>query len=149
VSAPHYQQENAESRERLQALTAKLTDAELEIRMPNGWTVAVTLAHLAFWDLSQVVRLKKWTDHGITPASLDADAVNDALRVLSEAIPPRETLALVLGAAETIDGLLEKLTPDQADQLMEMGLERNLRRSLHRTIHLDKIDEVLKKKSDR
>ncbi len=35
---------------RLQQLIAQLTDADLNRSVGDDWTVAVVLAHLAFWD---------------------------------------------------------------------------------------------------
>ena len=43
--------ENTVERDRLMALTARLTEEELRRQLPNGWSVATKLAHLAFWDL--------------------------------------------------------------------------------------------------
>ena len=42
--------DNAQERERLISLVARLTDEELSLPLGNGWTIAVALAHLAFWD---------------------------------------------------------------------------------------------------
>jgi hypothetical protein len=41
---------NDAERKRLEGLVARCSDADLERAMPAGWTVAATLAHLAFWD---------------------------------------------------------------------------------------------------
>ena len=41
--------ENAQERERLSSLVARLKDEELILTLRNGWTIAVALAHLAFW----------------------------------------------------------------------------------------------------
>src|SRR5256714_15527645 len=45
-----YIAENDRERRRLEALVGKLDDAALGRPMPDGWTVAGVLAHLAFWD---------------------------------------------------------------------------------------------------
>jgi hypothetical protein len=42
--------ENAKERERLRSLVERLTDKELSLPLGNGWTIAVALAHLSFWD---------------------------------------------------------------------------------------------------
>ena len=141
-----YVEENKKERGRLAALLAGLKEEDFDRRLPNGWTVGVALAHLAFWDLSQVHRLKRWLAQGPKPApisSLDPDPVNGPLAVLSESIPPREAARLAADAAREIDALVEGLTPAQAGELVKMGLERNLRRSVHRRSHLDKIEKLM------
>ena len=45
-----YIADNDRERRRLEALVGKLDDAALSRTMPDGWTVAGVLAHLAFWD---------------------------------------------------------------------------------------------------
>ncbi len=136
--------ENKKERERLLAFMAGLKESDFLRTLPNGWTVGVTLAHLAFWDLSQVARLKRWLLEDVKPASLDAEAVNGPLAALSEAIHPHAVVKLTIGAAEAIDLLIEELTAEQAETLVEMGLERNLRRSVHRKNHLDKVEKAIK-----
>lgn len=143
-----YVQDNQKERGRLLALMAGLKEADFARPLPNGWTIGVALAHLAFWDLSQVARLKRWMDQKVKPASMDAEAINGPLAALSEAIPPRAVVKLAKEAAEAIDHMVEKLTPVQARELLEMGLERNLHRALHRALHrrnhLDKIEKALR-----
>src|SRR5437764_14620463 len=50
AGARSYIAENDRERRRLEALVGKLDDAALSRPMPDGWTVAGVLAHLAFWD---------------------------------------------------------------------------------------------------
>src|SRR5690348_15850869 len=99
----HFIENNQKERERLFALVDGLKEADFAKKLPNGWTVGVALAHLAFWDLSQVTRLKAWLEKGTKPPSLDADAVNEALAILSASLPPKEVVKLVHQAAEAID----------------------------------------------
>ncbi len=139
--------ENAKERRRLAALVTPLTEEELGRLLPNGWTVAAALVHLAFWDLRQVTLLRRWVEEGVKPGSLDAEAINEPLSLLSEAMPLEASVALVLDAAETVDQAVEKLSREQVDQLVEMGFERNLQRFSHRKNHLDKIEEVLGEKA--
>jgi hypothetical protein len=42
--------ENTQERERLRTLVTRITDEELSLPLGEGWTIAVALAHLAFWD---------------------------------------------------------------------------------------------------
>lgn len=137
-------EENKKQRERLESLVKGLKESGFAHPLPNGWTVGVALAHLAFWDLSQVARIKRWKDEGVKPVSIDAEAINGPLAALSEGLSPRAVAKLVVDAAESIDRLVENLTPEEADELIGLGLERNIRRSLHRQNHLDKIEKALK-----
>ena len=138
-------QENRKERERLSALVTGLREGDFQHRLPNGWTITMALGHLAFWDLRQATLLKRWLDQGVKPGSLDADAINEPLSILSSSIYPQAVVRLVIEAAETVDRAVEQLTPAQAKELLKMGLERNLYRALHRRDHLDKIEKALKK----
>jgi hypothetical protein len=71
------------------------------------------------------------------------DPINDAVYALSQAIPPRAALKLAMDAAETVDSLVEQLTPDQVAALESAGLGRMVNRSLHRREHLDQIERAL------
>jgi hypothetical protein len=136
--------DNKMQRERLSALMSGLKDADYAHPLPNGWTVGVALAHLAFWDLSQVARLTRWLKEGVKPVSVDPEAINGPLAALSEGLPPKAVAKLAGDAAQSVDHLVEKLTPKQAEELIGMGLERNIHRAQHRRLHLDKIDKALK-----
>jgi hypothetical protein len=41
---------NRASTARIRALAARLTDADMQHPVGEHWTVAIALAHLAFWD---------------------------------------------------------------------------------------------------
>ena len=41
---------NRASTERIRALAARLSDEEMQHPVGEHWTVAIALAHLAFWD---------------------------------------------------------------------------------------------------
>ena len=41
---------NRASTERIRAIVARLTDKQMQTRVGEHWTVAIALAHLAFWD---------------------------------------------------------------------------------------------------
>jgi hypothetical protein len=139
-------QGNRKERERLLALVAGLKESDFQRRLPNGWTIGVTLVHLAFWDLRQAAMLKRWLEQGVKPApiaSMDPDVVNGPLATLSETIPSQAVVKLVTDAAQAIDELVKKLTPAQAEELSQSGLERNIHRAQHRRHHLDKIEKTL------
>ena len=70
-----YATENTHERQRLRTLVARLSDDDLTRPRPNGWTVAITLAHLAFWDWQRLALLRRWEREGVTPAPADADTI--------------------------------------------------------------------------
>ena len=45
-----FAERNRTQTERLRRLSESLTPDMLAVRLPNGWKVAVALAHIAFWD---------------------------------------------------------------------------------------------------
>lgn len=139
----HFIEDNKKERERLFALIDGLKEADFARKQSNGWTVGAALCHLAFWDWTHVTRLRAWLEKGTKPPQLDADSINEGLAVLSASVPPKEVVKLVKQAAETIDGMIEKLTPEQSGELIGMGLDRTLHRALHRQYHLPKIEKAL------
>ena len=95
-----YAVENARERQRLQTLIASLNDEDLKRPLPNGWTVAITLAHLAFWDRQRLAVLKQWERAGVQPAPADADTINEGVRLLAEVIPPRRPVSRRSGGGD-------------------------------------------------
>ena len=141
-----YITENSTERERLRALVARMGDADLRRPLADGWTVAATLAHVAFWDQRGLALLERWERNGIGPSPLpaDVDAVNDATRALCLAIPPRAAAELAVATAEAIDQKIERLTPEMLAQMEAAGSPLGLKRATHRREHLDEIERLLK-----
>jgi len=138
-----YVAENAAQRERLRALVARLSDADLVRQVDGEWTVAKVLVHLAFWDRCRESAFAQWQRGGDMPTPLSPDAINDAVAVLSEAIPLREAGRLAVEAADAIDRVLEQLPADKVAAIEAAGMVRMLNRSLHRREHLDQIERAL------
>ncbi len=134
---------NQRERERLHALVTRLTDEELMRPMGNHWTVAVALAHLAFWDERSLFLLRKWQREGVTPSPMDIDVTNDALLALWRVIPPRAAANQAVAAAEAVDRELEAASPELIDAIRELGEDYRLFRSIHRKLHLDEIEAVI------
>jgi hypothetical protein len=136
---------NRVSRERLTALVRKLDDAALRTRLPNGWTVAGALGHLAFWDRQRLCLLRRWAAGDFQTNADDGDVFNDALQPLLELIPPEQIAAAAMKAADEIDALLLELP----DEVIEAALARpdapHVNRGEHRGHHLDCIEEALSK----
>lgn len=139
--------ENANERERLRNLVNKITDEELVLTLNvEGWTVAVALAHLAFWDERRLVLLRKWKQKGIMPSPYDEDIINDALIPFLLAIPPRKAAELSVLTAEALDHELEETSPELIVAIEALGDRHALNRSIHRKMHLDEIETLLKAK---
>ena len=84
-----YSEQNAKSRQRLEAFVRGLSDQDLARSTDYSWTVAALLAHLAFWDQRMIMILRRWQQEGLSPSPMDTGVVNDSLRVLCQALEPR------------------------------------------------------------
>ena len=67
-----YPQQNREARDRILALTANLSEADLSRPLDGGWTIGAELAHLAFWDRVHIGRLRAALDPLRRPLHLPA-----------------------------------------------------------------------------
>jgi hypothetical protein len=138
--------ENAKERERLRSLVKRLTDEELSLPLFNGWTIAVALAHLSFWDQRILFLMRKWKKSGVEPSSIDIDVTNDSLLSQWLAIPLRKAANLAILSAEAIDRELEEASSDFINEIEGLGEKFRLYRSIHRKLHLDQIEEFLSSK---
>jgi hypothetical protein len=136
-------EENAKERERLRSLVEKLSDEQLSIPMEDGWTIAVALAHLAFWDQRSLVLMRKWKSTGVALSPIDTDVTNDTLLPLLLALPPRSAAKLAVTSAEAIDREIEKAPSELITEIQKLGDKFRLYRSLHRKMHLDRIEKFL------
>ena len=139
-----YLHENAIERERLFRLTESLNEAQLTRPVANGWSVATKLLHLAFWDQYCLALLKSWKDATPSVSSLDVDAVNEAVRVLSNAVPGSAVIPLVRAAAEAVDREVQELTSGLRAAIEKAGRERIFKRFIHRRMHLDQVEQALR-----
>lgn len=139
--------ENAQERQKLKSLVSRLTDAQLSLPLNNDWTIAVALAHLAFWDQRCLALILKWQSKGVSHSPIDIDVTNDCLLPLWRALPPRTAADLAVSAAESIDRALEKAPSGLISEIENLGDRYRLFRSDHRKMHLDEIEEFLKSNS--
>jgi hypothetical protein len=135
--------ENAKELQRLRSLAERLTDDELIFPIGNGWTIAVALAHLAFWDQRALYLLRKWKKDGVEASPIDIDITNDSLLPLWLAIPPRKAANLAISAAEAIDRELGQASTELINDIVGLGEKFRLYRSFHRKQHIDEIEEYL------
>ena len=135
---PEIRDANRAATERIRSLAGRLTDDELHQPVGEHWTVAITLAHLAFWDRRALDAVSR-TAAGSGPIP-DVDVVvNDLSLALWAAIPPREAAQLAIESAEALDARIETL-PDAVTAAVLAANPRWIRRSLHRNEHLDEAE---------
>src|SRR5574340_1059216 len=140
---PSFIQLNRAATERLRRLVNSLSDEQLRTRLGEHWTVAICLAHLAFWE-RRVMHVLDLTRQAGKVVSPDIDIfVNDLSLPLWAAIPPREAARIALECADACDKQLEAFPADLLERVHEQR-QRNVLRFLHRNQHLDDIDLVLK-----
>ena len=137
--------ENARERERLKSFVTRLTDAQLSQSIDDRWTITVALAHLAFWDQRSLCLIRKWKSSGVAPSPIDIDVTNDSLLPLWQALSPRAAANLAISSAEEIDRELEAAPSDLISAIEKLGERFRLYRSEHRKLHLDEIEEVLRR----
>jgi hypothetical protein len=135
---------NRASTERIRALAARLSDAEMQTPVGQHWTVAIVFAHLAFWDRRVMYVLDK-TEQDRTLFIPEIDIfVNDLSLPLWAAIPPREAARIAIQTAEDLDHRLEAYPPNLLEEIYTYN-KRWVVRSLHRGEHLDEADAALKR----
>jgi hypothetical protein len=134
---------NRASTKRIRDLAARLSDAEMQHPVGEHWTVAIALAHLAFWDRRVLHVLNKTEREGtlIVPA-IDI-FVNDLSLPLWAAIPPREAARIAIETSEALDKRLEGYPPALLEEIYAYN-KRWVVRALHRGEHLDEVDAALK-----
>ncbi len=133
---------NQEQRERLRRLVARLSDDDLRRELPDGWTVADALAHLAFYDRRAQILLERFAREGVFASPYDYETINAALPHLTRRIPPREITAEVLAAAEAADNAAAATPATLIGEIRRLN-QVKLERAEHRRSHLDDIEALL------
>src|SRR5262245_2110102 len=134
---------NRASTNRIRALAARLTDEELQQPVGEHWTVAIALAHLAFWDRRVMYVLDSTERDGkLFIPEIDI-FVNDLSLPLWAAIPPREAARIAIETPDALDRQLEAFPPALLEEIGAYN-ERWVVRALHRGEHLDEVEAALK-----
>lgn len=133
---------NREQLERLRRLVARLGDDDLRRELPDGWTVADALAHLAFYDRRAQILLERFAREGVFASPYDYETINAVLPHLTRRIPPREVVAEVLAAAEAADRAAAATPGTLIDEIRRLN-QVKLERAEHRRSHLDDIESLL------
>ncbi len=135
--------QNRASTQRIRALVSRLSEPQMLQRVGEHWTVAIALAHLAFWDRRVLFVLDRTEREGkLSPIELDI-TLNDLSLPLWAAIPPHEAARLAIESSEALDARLEKFPPALLEELYKYN-QRWVVRALHRGEHLDEVDKALK-----
>jgi hypothetical protein len=135
---------NHASTERIRALAARLTDAEMQQRVGEHWTVAIVFAHLAFWD-RRVMYVLDMTERNAKLFIPEIDIiVNDLSLPLWAAIPPAQAARIAIETAGALDKRLESYSPTLLEEIHTFNV-RWVVRALHRGEHLDEVDAALRK----
>jgi len=140
-----YAEKNAAELARLRELANRLGDADLAQPLGDGWTVAATLAHCAFWDRMALLRWRSWEQDGMRLVPLELDVINGAMLPQWLALPGREALRLAVEAAEEIDRKIESLPAQLAEEYRTSGRAQWMLETWeHRREHLDEIEQVIR-----
>jgi hypothetical protein len=136
---------NRASRERIRLMAESLSDEEMQTRVGEHWTVAIVMAHLAWWD-RRVMYVLDMTEKAGKLFIPEIDIfVNDLSLPLWAAIPPREAARIAIETAETCDKRLEEYTVALLEEIYTYN-KRWVIRALHRGEHLDEADAALAKR---
>ncbi len=126
---------NRQSTERMRDIE-RLSDEELLTPVGQHWTVAIMMAHLAFWDRRVLWVLDMTEREGKLVVPDVGIEVNDLSLPLWAAIPARAAVRLGIETAETLDGRLERFPEPLLEEIYQYN-KRWVVRALHRDGHLD------------
>ena len=133
---------NRTATERLRALAGRLSDEQLQHPVGGHWTVAIALAHIAFWERRALQALDLTErDGAVNWPSLDI-FINDLSLPLWAAMPPRAAADLAVVSAAALDARLAAFPPALLEQLRAIS-PRLIVRAYHRNEHLDEIEAAL------
>jgi hypothetical protein len=140
---PSFIELNRLSTQRIRSLAARLSDEQMQHPVGEHWTVAIALAHLAFWDRRVMYVLDKTGQDGrLFIPEIDI-FVNDLSLPLWAAIPPRAAAQIAIHTSQTLDDRLESYPPALLEEIYTYN-KRWVIRALHRNEHLDQVDAALK-----
>lgn len=128
---------------RIRTLVGRLSDAELQQPVGEHWTVAITLAHLAFWDRRVLLGLDTVEREGKLTIPVIDLSVNDLSLPFWAAIPARMAADLAVTTAAALDERLAHFPPALLDELYAHN-KRWVERALHRDAHVDEVEAALK-----
>src|SRR5262245_3041888 len=134
---------NRTQTERMRQIVSQLDAKKLALRLPNGWTIAGILAHMAFWDRQRLCLMRRWAAGENSTGLYDGEAFNAAMQPLLELIPPDRAATAAISAAEEVDAFLLQVPDDVVAAALARPDKPNLDRGSHREYHLDQIERAL------
>ncbi|HEY2158332.1 MAG TPA: hypothetical protein VGH33_22070 [Isosphaeraceae bacterium] len=134
---------NRTQTERLRRLAERLTPDMLAVRLPRGWTVAVALTHIAFWDRQRLCLMRRWAAGERCHGGYDGGLFNEVLLPFLRMIPSERAAALAVETAEEIDAFLLAVPDEVVRSALARPDRPNLDRGSHREDHLDGIERAL------
>ena len=138
-----FAESNRVQTERLRKLVGRLDAERLAIRLPNGWTVAVALAHIAFWDRQRLCLMRRWAAGNWSNGGYDGELFNEVLLPFLETIPPDRAAEMALKSAEEVDAFLLTVPDEVVAAALARPDRPNLDRGSHREGHHDQIEKAL------
>ena len=137
-------QANQRSRDRLLALIEDLDEGSLRQQVNEEWTIAATLAHIAFWEQMCLARWDAYDDAGSLADVPDRiiELVNAANLPTWRALPERTAIELVTQAMADLDNRIAQL-PEAAQRDAANGFRYMLDRTRHRDEHAAEIEAIL------
>lgn len=134
---------NRTQTERLRRLVERLTPAMLAVKLPRGWSVAVALGHVAFWDRQRLCLMRRWAAGEACSGAYDGELFNEVLLPFLELLPSERIGAVALRTAEEVDAFLLAVPDEVVAAALARPDRPNLDRGSHREYHLDRIDQAL------
>jgi hypothetical protein len=137
---------NETQRKRIIALVSDASEVDLGRTASNGWTVAVLLAHLAFWDRWAEHLIQRWRQGQLPPPTVPAwydDAMNTALLAQWRAIPAPDAARLATDAAADVDREIARIETPVLTAIVTNGESHLVHRHRHRKEVLDQIGQIL------
>jgi hypothetical protein len=136
---------NATSRQALAALVDRLTTPDLLRDLGDGWTVAMALGHLAFWDGRQLGALQLFSERGEVLGEEDSDATNAGLEPLLGALDPAVAGSLAIEAADAVNAYAATFDWEAAARTLgDPAAHLPLARWSHREEHIAQIEAALR-----
>ncbi len=139
-----YRGANAAATDRLRELVVRLSGADLDRPLGEGWTVKAALLHMAFWDRFAGAALDRWSHSGFTPsgegggASITVAGLPDWL-----AAPEEYARSAAIAAAHAMDQIAASLSDALCAAIEVAGESWSLNRNVHRNGHIEQIVQVL------
>lgn len=142
--ANDYRHRNGAATDSLRRLLQRLTDADLDRPLGEGWTVKAALLRMAFWDRFAGAALQRWQHGGFTPSGEgDGAFINEAGLPGWLAVSPEHARAAVITAAEATDRAAGSVSDSLCAAIEAGGEIWALNRQLHRAEHIEQIERAL------